>query len=221
MSTPNLAPMFVRAGAAVFACASLFALTSCGDDDTGASSSTVEIQPSSYVVKEPATTTTPTTVAPGPDVEGLSAGEQSFTIQSSNDVPWVVAQLYDVDLEELRNYNGWDENFSDYPGIGGTVRIPPGAKFIDPSVTTTTAAGEEDDDEDTDSTDATGDTTEAPGGDRCNPIYVIEAGDAPLVITRKFDITLEALNAANTATPDWPNLYTGREIKLPPPADCT
>ena len=143
MSTPNLAPMFVRAGAAVFACASLFALTSCGDDDTGASSSTVEIQPSSYVVKEPATTTTPTTVAPGPDVEGLSAGEQSFTIQSSNDVPWVVAQLYDVDLEELRNYNGWDENFSDYPGIGGTVRIPPGAKFIDPSVTTTTAAGEE------------------------------------------------------------------------------
>ena len=35
------------------------------------------------------------------------------------------------------------------------------------------------------------------------------------MITRKFDITLEALNAANTATPDWPNLYTGREIKLP------
>ena len=130
-------------------------------------------------------------------------------------------QLFDVDLEELRNYNGWDENFSDYPGIGGTVRIPPGAKFIDPSVTTTTAAGEDDDDEDTDSTDATGDTTETPGGDRCNPIYVIEAGDAPLVITRKFDITLEELNAANTATPDWPNLYTGREIKLPPPADCT
>ena len=221
MSTPNLAPMFVRAGAAVFACASLFALTSCGDDDTGASASTVEIQPSSYVVKEPATTTTPTTVVPGPDVEGLSAGEQAFTIQSSNDVPWVVASCTTSTSRSCATTTVGTRTSATIPGIGGTVRIPPGAKFIDPSVTTTTAAGEDDDDEDTDSTDATGDTTEAPGGDRCNPIYVIEAGDAPLVITRKFDITLEALNAANTATPDWPNLYTGREIKLPPPADCT
>ncbi len=213
--------MLVRAGAVVLAGASLIALTSCGDDDSGASASTVEIQPSSYVVKEPATTTA-TTVVVGPDEEGLSAGEQAFTVQSINDVPYRVAELYGVDLEELRNYNGWDENFSDYPGIGGTVRIPPGAKFIDPSVTTTTAAGESDDEtDDTESADATGDTTEAPGGERCNPIYVVEAGDAPLVITRKFDITLEELNAANTATPDWPNLYTGREIKLPPPADCT
>ncbi len=70
-------------------------------------------------------------------------------------------------------------------------------------------------------TTTTDGTTETPGGDRCNPIYVVESGDAPLVITRKFDITLEQLNAANTATPDWPNLYTGREIKLPPPGDCT
>ena len=213
--------MFVRAGAAVVACASLCALTSCSDDGSGASASTVEIQPSSYVVKDPVTTTIAPTVPPGPDEEGLSAGEQSFTIQSSNDVPWAVAQLFGIELEELRNYNGWDENFSDYPGIGEVVRIPPGAKFIDPSVTTTTAAGD-DEEETADATDETTDgTTETPGGDRCNPIYVVESGDAPLVITRKFDITLDQLNAANTATPDWPNLYTGREIKLPPPADCT
>ena len=59
------------------------------------------------------------------------------------------------------------------------------------------------------------------GGDRCAPTYVIEDGDAPLVITRKFDITLEQLNAANTTTANWPNLYTGATINLPPPADCT
>ena len=58
------------------------------------------------------------------------------------------------------------------------------------------------------------------GGDRCNPTYEVQTGDAPLVITRKFDITIEQLNAANVDTPNWPNLYTGREIKLPPPADC-
>ena len=217
---PNLSGMFVRAGAAVVACASLFALTSCSEDGSGASASTVEIQPSSYVVKDPVTTTTAPVVAE-PDAEGRSAGEQSFTVQSINDVPYRVAELYDVDLEELRNYNGWQENFSDYPGIGEVVRIPPGARFVDPAATTTTVASEGDDeDEATDTTDGDG-ATETPAGDRCNPIYVVEAGDAPLVITRKFDITLEQLNAANTATPDWPNLYTGREIKLPPPADCT
>ena len=144
---PNLSLMFVRAGAAVVACVSLCALTSCSEDGSGASASTVEIQPSSYVVKDPVTTTTAPVVPPGPDEEGLSAGEQSFTIQSSNDVPWAVAQLYGIDLEELRNYNGWDENFSDYPGIGEVVRIPPGAKFIDPSVTTTTAAGDDEEDD--------------------------------------------------------------------------
>ena len=143
-----------------------------------------------------------------------------YTVQSDSDVPYRVAELYEVDLEELRNYNGWDEDFSDYPGIGDVVRIPPGAKFIDPCGTTTTAGGEEEESDSTDTTDGD-EATETPGGDRCNPIYVIESGDAPLVITRKFDITLEQLNAANTATPDWPNLYTGREIKLPPPDDCT
>ena len=212
-------PVTRRFGTAVVVGASLLALTSCSENGSGSSVNTVEIQPSSYVVKDPVTTTTPTTVV-GPDAEGLAAGEQAFTVQSSNDVPWVVAQLYEIDLEELRNYNGWDENFSDYPGIGGVVRIPPGAKFIDPSVTTTTVAAEDDgEDEATDTTEGEG-ATETAGGDRCNPIYVVESGDAPLVITRKFDITLEQLNAANTSTPDWPNLYTGREIKLPPPADC-
>ena len=40
------------------------------------------------------------------------------------------------------------------------------------------------------------------------------------MITRKFDIMIEQLNAAHVDTPNWPNLYTGRSIKLPPPADC-
>ena len=55
------------------------ALTSCSEDGSGASASTVEIQPSSYVVKDPVTTTTAPAVPAGPDEEGLSAGEQSFT----------------------------------------------------------------------------------------------------------------------------------------------
>ena len=186
----------------------------------GASASTIEIRPSSYVVKDPVTTTTVPEV-PAPDAEGRSAGEQAFTIQSINDVPYRVAEMFDVDLDELRSYNGWDEDYSNYPGIGEVVRIPPGAKFIDQTATTTTVEGEDEDDSGSETTEADDGDTETAGGERCNPVYVIEAGDVPLVITAKFDITLEELNAANTATPDWPNLYTGREIKLPAPDDCT
>ena len=194
----------------------LLALSSCGDDDSGAAVSTVQIKPSSYVVKDAVTTTTvPTSAAAGTD--GKSLAEQSYIVQSDNDVPFNIARKFEISLDELRNYNGWDATYSGFPGKGGTVRIPPGAKFIDPNATTTTAAA------------ATGDTTDSSGstpadgssgGDRCHPTYEVQAGDAPLVITRKFDITIEQLNAANTSTPKWPNLYTGRSISLPPPADC-
>jgi LysM repeat protein len=200
-------------GAALLGIA-LLGLAACGDGDGGAAVSTVPIQPSSYVVREAVTTTTAPTV-PEPDAEGRSAAEQQYVVSSDEDVPYNIAIKFDVPLDELRNYNGWDEDFGGFPGRGGIVRIPPGAKFIDPSATTTTAAGDTaEDDGDEEETAATG------SGDRCSPTYVIESGDAPLVVTRKFDITLDQLNAVNQNTPNWPNFYTGNTINLPPPADC-
>jgi LysM repeat protein len=200
----------------LLAAAGLLALSSCGDDDdSGAALSTVQIKPSSYSVKEPATTTTvPTSAAAGAD--GRSAAEQSYIVQSDQDVPFNIARKFDISLDELRNYNGWDASYSGFPGKGGTVRIPPGAKFIDPNATTTTAAGATATSDSSGSTPADGSS----GGDRCHPTYEVQSGDAPLVITRKFDVTIEQLNAANASTPNWPNLYTGRSINLPPPADC-
>jgi LysM repeat protein len=206
-----------RVGLPVVAGLALLGLSSCGGDDNGASVSTVQIKPSSYELKDPATTTTLPAV-PTADAKGRSPVEQTYVIASANDVPFNIAKKYDITLDQLRNYNGWDKSYSQWPGKGGTVRIPPGAKFVDPNATTTTEAAAA-----TPSTDATGSTTptSGTGGDRCQPTYTVKSGDAPLVITRKFGITIEQLNAANTATPNWPNLYTGRTIKLPPPADCT
>jgi LysM repeat protein len=200
----------------VVAGALLLGLSSCGDDDDSAAVSTVQIRPSSYSIKEPATTTTVPTSAVA-DAKGRSAAEQTFIVKTSKDVPFNIARRYDIKLEELRNYNGWAADFHDAPGIGGTVRIPPGAKFIGPNATTTTAAGSTGD---TTSSSGSATGSSAPAGDRCHPTYTVKAGDAPLVVTRKFNITIEQLNAANTDTPNWPNLYTGRKIKLPPPADC-
>jgi len=214
--TRNLLAMFAsvaRIALPLLAAGGLLALSSCGDDDGGSAAvSTVQIKPSSYSVKEPATTTT-VAIVPAADEQGRSPAEQSYTVHK-DEYPVEIAKLFDIPLDELRNYNGWDSTYSDYPAPGGTVRIPPGAKFVDPNATTTTAAGQT-----SETTDSSGSTPDS-SGDRCQPTYEVKAGDAPLVITRKFDITIEQLNAANVDTPNWPNLYTGRSIKLPPPADC-
>jgi LysM repeat protein len=205
-----------RVGLPVVAGLALLGLSSCGDDDGAATVSTVQIKPSSYSVKDPATTTTvPTSAVAGAD--GKSAAEQTYVVQSNSDVPFNIAKKFGVSLDELRNYNGWDAKYSQFPGKGGTVRIPPGAIFIDPNATTTTAAAGST----ANTTDASGSTpASGSAGDRCHPTYEVKSGDAPLVITRRFDITIDQLNAVNSATPNWPNLYTGRKINLPPPADC-
>ena len=80
--------------------------------------------------------------------------------------------MFDISLDELRNYNGWDADLQRVPGPGGTVRIPPGAKFIDPNATTTTAAAGA-----TDDTTGSADSTPADGSSataairptRCRP----------------------------------------------------
>ena len=54
-------------------------------------------------------------------------------------------RMFDVTLDELRNYNGWDEDYGGFPGRGGTVRIPPGAKFIDSAARRRRPAAERDD----------------------------------------------------------------------------
>jgi LysM repeat protein len=206
-------------GAAVLGALVLFGLTSCGDDDSAASVSTVAIQPSSYVVRDQVTTTTLPAV-PEPDAEGRSAIEQSYTVASNNDVPYNIAQMFDISLEELRNYNGWEEGtFAGFPGIGGVVRIPPGAKFIDPAATTTTVAG------DTADTTDTGTAPPASAGACTAGTHEVEEGDYPVNVAQKYDITLEALLAANNWTmdangnvPAWPGV--GGTITIPPGANC-
>jgi LysM repeat protein len=193
-----------RIGLPVLAGLALLGLSSCGDDDGAATVSTVQIKPSSYSVKDPATTTTvPTSAVAGAD--GKSAAEQTYIVQSNSDVPFNIARKFGISLDELRNYNGWDAKYSQFPGKGGTVRIPPGAIFVDPNATTTTSAGTTTVTGSTSSTGSTGSSGSTPAsgssGDRCHPTYEVQSGDAPLVITRKFDITIDQL------------------INLPPPAD--
>jgi LysM repeat protein len=195
----------------------LLTLTSCGDSGgTAQSATTVTIQPTSYVIRDQVTTTT----APVENTatgEGRSQVEQAYTVQSG-DYPVQVATLYDVSLEELSNYNQWESDFSDFPSPGGTVRIPPGAKFISPDAPETTDAETVTTEEESSDDESTTSTTL---GGPCDPgTYELEAGDYPGGVANKFDVTVEALNEANAATQGYDGFYVGLEIVIPPPSDC-
>lgn len=202
----------------------LLAVTSCGDNGGSAqSATTVTIQPTSYVVRDQATTTAVPTQHTA-DKEGRSPVEQAYTVKAG-DYPWLVANLYDVDLDELRNFNQWNADFSDFPGVGETVRIPPNAKFVDPNApeTTEAEASETTDASDPSGTGGGGEETTTPGttGGPCDPgTYELEAGDYPAGVAKKFDVTVEALNEANAATEGYSSFYVGLEIVIPPPSDC-
>ena len=132
-------------------------------------------------------------------------------------MPFNIARKFDIALDELRNYNGWDADYSGSRATAarcGSRRAPSSStptprRRRRPERRTTPPTS-------TDSTPADG----SADGDRCHPTYEVEEATPRCVITSKFDITLEQLNAANASTPNWPNLYTGSSISRPAPADC-
>ena len=211
-----ISPLIGTARAAVVAVAAcaVLGLTACGDGGDAATVTTIAIRPESYALKPPATPPSTAPAVPVADAEGRSQAEQSYTIHEE-EYPFEIAALFDVELEALRNFNAWEADYSNFPGAGGVARIPPGAKFIDPAATTTTAAGTA---EQTDTSDAA-----EPG--ECGGTYPLEEGDYPVDVARKFDVTVEALLAANGFSMDgagnvasWPAV--GTEIQLPAGPDC-
>jgi len=53
-------------------------------------------------------------------------------------------------------------------------------------------------------------------GDNCDQgTYTIVAGDVPSKVANKFDVTVEALNAANSGTSGYSSFYVGLEIVIP------
>lgn len=209
-----------RAGLAGLAAVAVLGLSACGEGGGAATVTTINLGPNSYALKEPVTATTVPTSAVA-NADGRSDAEQTYIVHEE-EYPSEIAQLFDVDLDELRRFNGWDEDWGGYPAPGGTVRIPPGAKFIDQSTTTTVAPDSGDDGDDGD--DATTETR-APGD--CTPgTHELEEGDYPIQVAEKYDITLDDLLAANGLSldasgnvPGWP--APGGEVAIPAGSDCT
>ena len=218
LKRPSGASSLATAACFVLGTGLLLTLASCGDSDGSAqSATTITIQPTSYVIREQVTTTT-TPVQNSADAEGRSGVEQAYTVEAG-DYPVKIATLYDVDLDELRNFNQWEADFAPTSRPpGGTVRIPPDAKFINPNAPETTE--EETEDTEADSTDDESTTSTVLGGP-CEPgTYTLETDDYPGGVAEKFDVSVEALNQANAATDGYDVFYVGLDIVIPPPSDC-
>ena len=193
-----------------------FVLSSCGGGDTGATQSTIDLSAAStaFVVRPPATTVPAADTVSG---DAVVEGIQEYTVQSG-DAPYVLVQRFEITLEDLLGVNEWTDP-SQFPFPGTVILIPPGAKSV-----TAISAGSTEDDPDT-STDAdSGDaTTETipDAGDNCSQgTYTIVEGDYLGKVAGKFDVTVDALNAANATTSGYSSFYVGLEIVIPAKADC-
>lgn len=192
----------------------VMAISACGDDDTGAPSTEIEIKPSSFV-------TTPTTAAgattsPGGSFAAGDAGEQSYEIESGDNLS-AIADNFGITIDEIANFNNWTDGSSHLLVPGDTIRIPPGADVPstdDPSESTdeqSNGAGD---------TSATADEGSAdpelcPDGSR-QGIYTIQDSDTTRVgVADRLEATVAQLDEANANTRGYDAFFPGLEIVVP------
>ena len=191
----------------------------CGAEETGARTTLNSIQPSSYVVRPPVTTTTTLSPDEGPqtDEEGRSTQPQEYTVQAGDAVS-VIAGRFGITMEELANFNEWPNGINQAIFPGDVIGIPPGALIPG---STDAAPSAPADDTSTPADDATTpgavpETTLAGADGACVPgTHVIVAGDIPNRVATQYDITLEQLQAANAGNPAMTQFIVGQELRIP------
>lgn len=189
-----------------------------GSSDSGATRTTIDLSQAStaFVVRPPATT------VPGLEevaVGGIATGEQEYVVQAG-DYPLKIVNDFNVTLDDLLAYNEW-ASVNEFPGIGETILIPPGATV---AIAATDATGDAavivadgDGEGDVDVTVV----TIPDAGDNCaEGKYTVADGDFEQRVADKFDVTLDALRAANNGTSNYSAFFPGLEIKIPAKADC-
>ena len=187
-----------------------FLLASCGATDDAETRSTIDLSAAStaFVVRPPATTTPADTVGE----DGVVTTEQEYVVQPG-DTPIGVANAFGVSLDELVSYNEWPTAALPFPGE--TIKIPPGGTAPGAQAAAESTSTETETDE------AAPAATIPDAGDNCSPgEYTIEENDIPIRVAEKFDVTVDALNAANATTSGYNAFYVGLEIVIPAKADC-
>lgn len=194
-------------------------LAACGSgSDEGATESTIDLSQGStaFVVRPPETTVAPeTTVLAG----GVSTAAQDYTIQSG-DYPLKVAQQFGVTVDELVAFNEWG-SANEFPFPGTVIKIPPGATVAAATPETTVAADPAAQAAATTTASTAPASTIPDAGSNCGEgEHIVEAGDIPISVAKKYDVTLDALNAANADNPAYSQFIPGQKIIIPGKAEC-
>ncbi|MEM8620619.1 MAG: LysM peptidoglycan-binding domain-containing protein [Actinomycetota bacterium] len=202
-------------------------LASCGGGEVGgAAESTIDLSQAStdYVERPPETTLAPD----GAGGSEVVTGSQDYTVQAG-DYPLKVANDFGITVDDLVAFNDWG-SVNEFPFPGTVIRIPPGANAPSASsddAETAADAGSEADAVDDASADGGDEETAAPvetipdAGDNCGEgTYTIAAGDLPIRVAENFDVTVDALDAANANTDGYGAFIVGLEIIIPAKADC-
>jgi len=220
MQTTRSASSVRRLGALVGpALIGALVLSSCGSAESAATQSTVNLNAAStaFVVREPATTVPVDSVAVAGELGAVVEGTQDYTVQAG-DAWYVLVTRFGVSIEDLLAVNEWTDPAT-FPFPGAVILIPPGGKSV-AEVAAGTAATETATAADP-AADAAPTETIPVAGDNCAPgTYTIVADDFEGKVAGKFDVTVEALRAANVNTNGYSAFFPGLEIVIPAKSDC-
>ena len=175
--------------------AGMILLAACGSaSDEGATESTIDLSEGStaFVVRPPETTVAAeTTVVPG----GVSTAAQDYTIQSG-DYPLKVAQQFGVTVDELVAFNEWG-SANEFPFPGTVIKIPPGATVAGGNAHDHGGRGGARHQGRRQATESTAPASTIPdaGDDSGAGEHIVEAVDIPISVAKKYDVTLDALDA--------------------------
>lgn len=188
--------------------------TGCGAEETGARTTLNSIQPSSYVVRPPVTTTTTVPEGDqGPDVddEGRSSQPQEYTVQGGDAVS-LIANRFGISMDKLAAFNEWPNGINQAIFPGDVIGIPPGALVPNQGVPETGS-----DTATETATPGAAPSTTLPGADgECVPgVHVIAANEFPNRVAEQYDITLEQLQNANVGNPAMTQFIVGQELRIP------
>jgi N-acetylmuramoyl-L-alanine amidase len=204
---------------AALAASPVLSLTSCGGDAEGARTTLGTVQTTSYVVEEPVTTTTTSTLPTTP-IEGQISPTEQIHVVVAGDSLSRIASTYGITLDALINYNAWTDGINHVILPGAEVKIPPQSRV--PSATPDTGAGDTGGgDTGGGDTGAGGETpteTTAAAGEGCT--HVIESGDNPTRVANQYAITVDELAAANAGNPAYQNFLIGSSLSIPANGTC-
>jgi len=191
-------------------------LTSCGSTPATATATTIRVGATNFVTLPP-TQSTNTPVTSGEALPGTKIELESTYVIQAGDYPSTVAQKFKVAFADLMALNQWtlaDNGIvPEWPGVGGTIKIPAGATVPDSSGAATPSNG---------TTAPAAESTAAPVTTEkictSDTPYTITNGDAPANVAARFKTTVNKLNQANGGTKGYANFVVGTVIKIP--IDC-